>query len=126
MQRSVQDGSLALEVDGYRTAFLRSISEYNDFAGVARYQISEDSALQLFGFKVGFCFEVIDCHTINYSNDDGKSSTLLVSPPWISGRSCRSHLGAFGETFASIPLGKFRLGCQIYVMLFQSTCSSFN
>ena len=57
MQRSVQDGSLALEVDGYRTAFLRSISEFNDFAGVSRYQISEDSALELYGFKVGFCFE---------------------------------------------------------------------
>ena len=56
-------------------------------------------------------FDLIDCNLIN----DRKSSTLSVSPPWIAGRSCRSHLGAFGETFASIPLGKFRLGRQIII-----------
>ena len=108
MQRSVQDGSLALEADGYRTAFLRSVSEFNEFAGVARYQISEDSALQLFGFKVGFCFEVIDCHMINYYTTTWKK-TLFVG---LASMDIRSELlippGCFWRSICIDTAGKIQ------------------
>ena len=40
--------------DGFRDAFLRSITEYNQYglaAGNAKFQIGSEAAVQLFGFK---------------------------------------------------------------------------
>ena len=52
----LQDPELYKGQDGFRDAFLRSVTEYNQYGlalGNAKFQIGSEAAIQLYGFKAG-------------------------------------------------------------------------
>ena len=52
---TIQEPSKYVGTDAFRNAFLRSIDEYNNYGVAAtntKYQMSHDTAVLLYGFKV--------------------------------------------------------------------------
>ncbi|CAJ1344536.1 unnamed protein product [Effrenium voratum] len=71
--------------DGFRSAFLASINEYNSYGAAAtnaKYQIDESTAMLLYGFKVGVCSEAWcllerHLHKNKFENSAFSRDTLL-------------------------------------------------